>query len=98
MINKRGDVLESDKYFKELTENMIQVRLDIRELTTEVRSLKDLQKTVNDHQVSIKTLEKSDKAAHKRLDKIDKIHFWVTTLVLGAVILMVLASSWEGGG
>lgn len=36
-----------------------------------------------------KTLE-STKSAHRRIDKIDKIIFWLSTTVIGAVILAVL--------
>jgi hypothetical protein len=33
----------------------------------------------------------STKAAHKRLDRIDKIIFWAATTVIGGVILAILA-------
>ncbi|MFE6167001.1 hemolysin XhlA family protein [Viridibacillus arvi] len=33
----------------------------------------------------------STKSAHKRLDKIDKIVWWVGTTIIGAVILALLA-------
>lgn len=33
----------------------------------------------------------STKSAHKRLDKLDKIVWWVSTTIIGAVILALLA-------
>jgi len=45
--------------------------------------------------VAKEALDKS-KSAHHRLDKIDKIIFWVSTLVVGAVILALLSRLWGG--
>lgn len=77
--------------YEKLNENLTQVRLDIRELMTEVRGLKELKNTVDEHETRISKVEDSSKVAHKRLDKIDKLVFWLGTTVVGAVILAVLS-------
>lgn len=84
--------------FKELSESLTLVRLDMRELMTEVRSLKGLQDKVVDQDTRITQTEESTKSAHKRLDKIDKIVFWLATTVIGAVILAILSVVLLKGG
>lgn len=39
----------------------------------------------------------STKSAHKRLDKLDKIVWWVATSIIGAVILALMALVIKGG-
>lgn len=47
------------------------------------------EKADNAQDIADKALE-STKSAHHRLDKIDKIIWWVSTTVIGAVILALL--------
>jgi len=61
----------------DVNELLTLVRMDIRELTTEVRNIKDMQAMVIDHNTSISHNQHSVKEAHKRLDKIDKIIYGV---------------------
>jgi len=61
----------------DVNELLTLVRMDIRELTTEVRNIKDMQAMVIDHNTKISINEGSIKTAHKRLDKIDKIVYGV---------------------
>lgn len=77
--------------FNKLNESVTQVRLDIRELMTEIRSLKSLQETVNNHESRISKSEDSSSSAHKRLDKVDKMVFWIATLIIGSVIVGVIS-------
>jgi phage shock protein A len=81
----------TEKDYQQLSENLVQVRLDIRELMTEVRSLKDLQNEVTAHNTAITALDQSTKSAHHRLDRIDKIIFWVGTTIIGGVIIGLMA-------
>lgn len=75
MVNGGADILE--KEIKDMNENVTNVRLDIRELTTEIRNIKDMQAMVIDHNTRISKNEDSTKVAHKRLDKVDKIVYGV---------------------
>lgn len=77
--------------YEKLNENLTQVRLDIRELMTEVRGLKELKNTVDEHETRLSKVEDSSKVAHKRVDKIDKLIFWLSTTVFGALIMSVLS-------
>jgi len=85
-----GGVSILEKEIKDMNENVTNVRLDIRELTTEVRNIKEMQAMVIDHNTKIYANEGSIKTAHKRLDKIDKIVYGViaafTVSWLGLVI------------
>lgn len=80
-----------ERQMKEMSDHLVNVRLDIRELTTEVRSLKALQEQVATHETRITKAEDKAVAAHKRLDKVDKVIFWFATSVGGAVILAVMS-------
>jgi prefoldin subunit 5 len=77
---------------KEVMEQITQVRLDIREVMTELRSLKALDDKVDRHERRITSLENSQKNSQERLNKLDKIVFWITTLIIGAVILGIIKS------
>lgn len=79
------DILE--KEIKDMNENVTNVRLDIRELTTEIRNIKEMQTTVNSHSITISKNTDSIKSSHKRLDKVDK-------LVYGAIGSLIV--SWIG--
>lgn len=83
-------VLDGSEGFKELGENVTRVRLDIRELMTEVKSLKSLQDMVIDHHTRLKTVEDMALAAHKRQDKTDKIITGIVLTVITAIILAVM--------
>ena len=72
-----GGVNALEKEIKDMNENVTNVRLDIRELTTEVRNIKEMQAMVIDHNTKISINEGSINTAHKRLDKIDKIVYGV---------------------
>lgn len=82
---------------RELSETLVQVRLDIRELMTEVRSLKDLQTQVHDHETRLVQTESSAKSAHKRLDNLDRIVFWISTTIIGSIVLAILSILMGGG-
>lgn len=49
-----------------------------------------LDRAINANEIAVKALASAD-SAHKRLDKIDKIIFWVGTTIIGAIVLAVLA-------
>lgn len=76
-----------EKELKDMNENVTNVRLDIRELTTEIRNIKEMQATVNEHSISISKNADSLVSAHKRLDKVDKLAYFA----IGALIV-----SWIG--
>ena len=82
-----GGVSILEKEIKDMNENVTNVRLDIRELTTEIRNIKEMQAMVINHNTRIYANEGSIKTAHKRLDKVDRI-------VYGVVAAFVV--SWLG--
>ena len=82
-----GGAHSLEKEIKDMNENVTNVRLDIRELTTEIRNIKEMQAMVIDHNTKISINEGNIKTAHKRLDKIDK-------MVYGVVAAFII--SWLG--
>ena len=88
MIDGGGHNLE--KEIKDMNENVTNVRLDIRELTTEIRNIKEMQAMVIDHNTRIYANESSVVTAHKRLDKIDKMVYGVITAFIVSWIGLVI--------
>ena len=88
MIDGGAKILE--KEIKDMNENVTNVRLDIRELTTEIRNIKEMQAMVIDHNTRIYANEGSVNTAHKRLDKIDKIVYGVIAAVIASWIGLVI--------
>jgi hypothetical protein len=83
--------MDEESRVKGTNEILMDVRLDIRELNTKMDGFKDVSKKVEENTlVSTKALQSSD-SAHKRIDKIDKIVFWVVTTIIGGVIIGILA-------
>lgn len=83
---------------KALQEMLTQVRLDIRELTTEIRGLKDLAKRLDETDDKAIEALQSTRAAHHRLDRIDKIIYWAGTTVIGAIIIGLITLLIKSGG
>ncbi|WP_426450682.1 hypothetical protein ACP26L_01365 [Paenibacillus sp. S-38] len=72
---------------KVLSEQIVNVRLDIRELKTMMADIKDLKEKVDDVDDTAKEALSSTKSSHKRLDAIDRWLFWFGTSILGSVLL-----------
>lgn len=58
---------------------------------TKLDNLTHIQNTADDAKIVAYEASASSRSAHKRLDKIDNLIFWLGTTVIGAVILAVLA-------
>jgi len=85
-----GGVSILEKEIKDMNENVTNVRLDIRELTTEIRNIKEMQAMVINHNTRIYANESSVVTAHKRLDKIDKMVYGVITAFIVSWIGLVI--------
>ena len=86
-IFERGDRMSEANDVNEL---LTLVRMDIRELTTEVRNIKDMQAMVIDHNTKIYANEGSVITAHKRLDKVDRMVYAVITAVIVSWLGLVI--------
>lgn len=67
---------------------------EILQRLTRLETKLDLMGTAKD--VANEALQ-SAKSAHLRLDKIDKITNWLTTTIIGAIILAVIGFALKGG-
>ncbi|MBP2898918.1 hemolysin XhlA family protein [Escherichia coli] len=54
-----------------------------------------LDRAINANEIAVKALASAD-SAHKRLDKIDKIIFWVGTTIIGLVLVAVVGLTLKG--
>ena len=60
-------------------------------METKIDQLAKIETKADDAKTIAKEALESTKSAHKRLDKVDKIIWWVATTVIGAVIVALLA-------
>jgi cell division protein FtsX len=82
---------------QKIQDQLTNVRIDLRELSTKLDTLKDIAKKLDDtEKVADKAME-STKSAHKRLDKIDKVIGWIGTTVIGGIILAAIGFMVNGG-
>lgn len=103
-----GEGLYILEEIKELQKTLMDLRLEMRELVTEVRGLRDFQKEVDngfkDFNKGLEAVKEtaskardSASSAHKRMDRIEKIHWWIFTAIGSAVIVSVVAFALKGG-
>jgi hypothetical protein len=97
MEDRGGVSAVSDTELKTLSEQLTNVRLDLRELSTKMDGIKDVQKEIKELHDTAKEALQSAKSAHHRLDRVDKIHFWAATTIIGAVIVLVITFFAKGG-
>jgi hypothetical protein len=73
---------------------------DIRErvvrVETKIDSMTDVQHTAEVAKETASEALASTRSAHKRIDKIDKVNFWLGTTIIGAVITGVITLLWKG--
>ena len=86
-----------DDQIDKMTEQLVNVRLDLRELTTEVRSIKDLSQSVAVMDKRLIATESSSSSAHKRLDRIEANQTWMWRALGGAVLVAVATFVIKGG-
>ncbi|MEK3722328.1 hemolysin XhlA family protein [Paenibacillus sp. FSL H8-0034] len=82
---------------QKIQDQLTNVRIDLRELSTKMDTFKDLSRKIDDVDDLAKKAMESTKAAHHRLDKIDKINTWLATTIIGGIILAVLGFILKGG-
>lgn len=80
-----------------IPEQLTNVRLDLRELSTKMAALKDVTEKLDHAEAVANKAMDSVKAAHHRLNKIDKLIFWLATTVFGAIIFAGIGYALRGG-
>lgn len=83
-----------DEQIKELTKTVMDLRLDLARMDVKMDSIKDVKEKVDAHETKLATLQASTSSAHKRMDKIEKIHAWLLGAVglgfIGAIVTFVV--------
>lgn len=69
----------------------------VARIDEKVGRLSEIEKTADDAYQIARDAKASTSSAHKRLDKVDKTIFWVTTTFIGAMILGIVNLLINGG-
>lgn len=76
---------------------LTEIRERIVRVETKIDGMTDVQDTADKAKDVANEALASTKSAHRRLDKMDKIIFWASTLIIGAVVLALIATAFKGG-
>ena len=87
----------STQQIKELSELITDLRIDIAKLNEKIDALKvtankidSIEKTANESLGSVKS-------AHHRIDRIEKMIYWLATTVAGSLITAIITMLVKGG-
>lgn len=80
----------------EMSRMLSDIRERIARVETKIDSMTDVRSTAEDAKEIAQESLQSTKSAHRRIDKIDKIIFWLGTTVIGALITGGIALLWKG--
>jgi len=81
--------LEMSRMLSDIRERVVRVE-------TKIDSMTDVKATAEAAEKIANEALQSTKSAHHRIDKIDKIIFWLGTTVIGALITGGIALLWKG--
>lgn len=84
------DMDSTNKMLSDIRERVVRVE-------TKIDSMAEVQNTANDAKDMAKSALSNSRSAHKRIDKIDKTIFWISTTVIGAVITGIVGFIYQGG-
>lgn len=82
--------MSENEILSEIRERMVRVE-------TKIDTMAEVQSTADSAKELANNAMISSQSAHKRIDKIDKSMFWITTTVIGAVIILVINFTMTGG-
>jgi hypothetical protein len=75
-----------DEQIKELTNHVMNLRIELGKIDTKMDSIKDMQHKVEEHSSRLVSVESSTASAHHRLNGISRV---VTSLVVGASLTVI---------
>lgn len=76
---------------------LTEVRVTMARLEEKIDNMSETKSTADEAKLTANKAMESTKSAHRRLDKMDKIIFWASTLIIGAVVLALIATAFKGG-
>jgi hypothetical protein len=74
----------------EVIRTLTEIRERVVRVETKIDSMTDVKATAEAAEKIANEALQSTKSAHHRIDKIDKIIFWIGTTMIGAVILGII--------
>ena len=81
---------------REMPDPQLETLQRVTRVETKIDNIEEKLDTMIDAKTTANTALDQAKSAHKRLDQIDKIIFWLVTTVVGAVILAIIKLVTEG--
>lgn len=82
----------------EVIRTLTEIRERVVRVETKIDSMTDVRTTAEAAEKIANEALQSTKSAHRRIDKIDRIIFWLGTTVIGALITGGIALLWKGVG
>lgn len=86
-----------DEQIKELTNHVMNLRIELGKIDTKMDSIKDMQHKVDDHSARITAVESSAASAHHRLNAINKVLLGLSLTGGGAIVTAVVTFIVKGG-
>ncbi|CDN44186.1 hypothetical protein [Paenibacillus sp. P22] len=95
----------------QLMNTIMEIRVELGKLSTRLEKLDDFNRSLDDFRGQLKEIYRrseeveklavaaleSTKSAHKRLNAISKVSYWLLTAIGGAVVVFVVGFALKGG-
>ena len=87
----------STQEFKELSELITDLRIDIAKLNEKIDAIKVTTNKIDAIDKMANEANNSVKSAHHRIDRIEKMIYWLATTVAGSLITAIITMLVKGG-
>lgn len=89
--------VEGEKLIREILVRLSRIETqgeDINEIKVELKKQDEAQRKLElDNKSRLESVDASTKSAHKRIDKLDKIVWWVGTLLIGLLLTAIVVNT-----
>lgn len=82
---------------KELSELITKLRIDVAKLDSKLDQMKDVNTKVDTLENILTQTVLSVKTTQERLDKIDRVIYWLATTIIGTIIMGLITFIIKGG-
>ena len=82
---------------KDLTELITKLRIDMARIESKLDNMKDIHQKVDNMEQVVTQTAQSAKLAQERLDKIDRVIYWLATTIIGTIIAGLVTFIARGG-
>lgn len=82
---------------KDLRELITNLRIDLAKMDTKLDAMKDVSIKIDNIDHVLTQTVQSTKTAHERLDKIDRVIYWLATTIIGTILAGFITFIVRGG-